>query len=180
MRPMQGTHMQRTCRSMGTLIKRAPNGYLDALKGVPPPEIDKGWDARVSQDMGTAFHQMQAASDRQFQAMQQHFKQQTQQMLANGRQFRAQQRNSTDRALQADRNQQAAMDDAAHQTALHSLDRQTFINPNNGQKIEASSEYNHQWISSDNSTLIQTQDHSFDPNGTVYPISQSWTELVPQ
>jgi len=29
-------------------------------------------------------------------------------------------------------------------------------------------------------TLIQTQDHNFDPNGQVYPVSQSWTELVPK
>lgn len=178
--PMQRPHMQRRCFSGTTTIKRAPKGYLDAVKPLPPPAINKEWDARVSQDMGTAFHQMQAASDRQFQAMQQHFSQQTQQILANGRQFRAQQRDSTDRALQADRNQQAAIDDAAHQTALHSLDRQTFINPDTGQKIEASSQYNHQWISSDGQTLIQNQDPSFDPNGTVYPVSQSWTELVPQ
>ena len=178
--PMQRPYTRRNCYSTGTMIKRTPQGYLEALKQIPNPAINQEWDARVSQDMGTAFHKMQAASDRQFQAMQRQAQQQTQQILDNGRQFQAQQRSSTDRALQADRNQQAAIDDSAHQTALHSLDRQTFINPDNGQKIEASSEYNHQWISSDGQTLIQNQDHSFDPNGTVYPGSQSWTELVPQ
>jgi hypothetical protein len=35
-------------------------------------------------------------------------------------------------------------------------------------------------MSSDGSTLIQTNDHSLDPNGQVYPVSQSWTELVPK
>jgi hypothetical protein len=35
-------------------------------------------------------------------------------------------------------------------------------------------------MSSDGSTLIQTNDHPYDPNGQVYPISQSWTELVPK
>jgi hypothetical protein len=178
--PMQRPHTQRNCYSISTFITRAPKGYLDALKRIPPVSIDKEWDARVSQDMRTQFQQMQAASDRQFQAMQRQAQQQNDQLLANGRQFQEQQRNSTDRALQSDRNQQAAIDDSAHQTALHSLDRQTFINPNNGQKIEASSQYNHQWISSDGQTLIQNQDHSFDPNGSVYPVSQSWTELVPQ
>ena len=37
-----------------------------------------------------------------------------------------------------------------------------------------------QWMSSDGSTLIQTKDHTLDPNGVVYPVSQSWTELVPK
>jgi len=178
--PMQRPRTQRTCYSMGTLIKRAPKGYLDALKQVPPPEINNDWDARVSQDMKAHFQQFQEASNRQFQAIQQHFQQQTQQMLQNGQRFNEQLKSSTNSAMRADAAHQNAMDDAAHQTALHSLDRQTFINPTTGQKIEASSEFNHQWVSSDNSTLIQTQDPSFDPNGTVYPVSQSWTELVPQ
>jgi hypothetical protein len=35
-------------------------------------------------------------------------------------------------------------------------------------------------MSSDGTTLIQTDDHTFDPNGQVYPVSQSWTALVPK
>jgi hypothetical protein len=66
------------------------------------------------------------------------------------------------------------------QAAFQKLDRQEFKNPNTGQTIEASSQYNHQWISSDGSTLIQTNDHSYDPNGQVYPGNQSWSELVPK
>jgi hypothetical protein len=38
--------------------------------------------------------------------------------------------------------------------------------------------YNHQWISTDGNSLIQTNDHTLDPNGRVQ-IDQSWTELVP-
>jgi len=53
-----------------------------------------------------------------------------------------------------------------------------FAEFHTGQVIEASNQYNHQWISSDGSTLIQTNDHSFDPNGVVNPVSTSWTELV--
>ena len=49
----------------------------------------------------------------------------------------------------------------------------------NGQIIQASSYYDHQWLSSDGKTLIQTND-TLDPNGVVYPVSQSWTELVPK
>ncbi|MGA8937975.1 MAG: hypothetical protein WB439_02310 [Acidobacteriaceae bacterium] len=180
LRPMRGFHTQRNCSTPGTFVTRAPKGSLDAVKQLAPPAINPEWDNRVSQDMGAAFRQAQAASDRQFQSNMAIARRQTEQIVQNGQQFDRQLKASTDASMQADAARQHAIDDSAHQTALHSLDRQTFINPNTGQKIEASSEYNHQWISSDGSTLIQNQDPSFDPNGTVYPISQSWTELVPQ
>ena len=76
-------------------------------------------------------------------------------------------------------NEQNARDQAARQTVNYAGDRQDFINPANGETINASSEYNHQWLSSDGSTLIQTDDHGLDPNGLVYP-GQSWNELVPK
>jgi hypothetical protein len=53
-------------------------------------------------------------------------------------------------------------------------------NPANGKSYEVSNQYNHTWVSSDGSTIIQNQDHNFDPNGQVYPVSQSWNELVPK
>lgn len=178
--PMQRPRTQRNCYSMGTSIVRAPKGYLDELKRISPPEANQEWNNRVIQDRTANFQRLQDASNRQFQALHRQMEKNTQQILQKGQQFNQQLKSETDSAMRADRAHQDAMDDAAHQTALHALDRQTFINPNTGQKIEASSEYNHQWISSDNSTLIQTQDPTLDPNGSVYPISQSWTELVPQ
>lgn len=178
--PMQRPYTQRTCNSTGTSIVRAPRGYLDSLKRIPPPELNNDWNSRVIQDMKTQFQQFQAASNRQFQALHQQMEDNTRQILHNGQRFNQQLRSTAQSAMRADAAQQSAIDDAAHQASLHALDRQTFINPGTGQKIEASSEYNHQWISSDNNTLIQTQDPTFDPNGSVYPISQSWTELVPQ
>lgn len=178
--PMQRPYTKRSCYSLGTSVVRAPKGYLDALKRIPPPELNQDWNTRVVHDMKANFQKFQDASNRQFQAIHQQMEQNTQHILENGQRFNQQLKASTDSAMRADAAHQDAMDDAAHQTALHALDRQTFINPSTGQKIEASSEYNHQWMSSDGSTLIQTQDHTFDPNGSVYPISQSWTELVPQ
>ena len=79
-----------------------------------------------------------------------------------------------------DRARQDAIDASAHKTALWANDQQEFTNPNTGQTIQASNQYNHQWISSDGSTLIQVNDHTYDPNGVVYPVSQSWSELVPK
>jgi hypothetical protein len=179
-RPQIPGFTKRNCSSRGTYITRAPKGHLDeAMKTRVFPQINSQWDNRVIHDMNAAGQQYIAASNAQFKANQQYFAEQNRQMLNRGKQFQANLQDSTNRAMQNDRNNQAAIDHAAHQTALYSLDRQTFINPSTGQKIEASNQYNHQWMSSDGGTLIQTQDHSFDPNGSVYPVSQSWTELVP-
>jgi hypothetical protein len=169
------------CNSMGTSIIRAPKGHLDEMIAHKPAvqQINSEWNQRVIQDMTSRFQQMQEASNRQFQEMTQHYAQVNQNLLARSRQQDAQRAAGTAGAIGNDRNAQAATDNAAHQTALYSLDRQTFINPSTGQKIEASNQYNHQWMSSDGSTLIQNQDHTFDPNGVVYPGSQSWVELIP-
>ena len=174
-------YTKRTCSSRGTFIKRAPKGHLDELMTHSiPPQINPEWDQRVIQNMKAHFQQFQEASNRQFQQNMAHFKAQGEARLAAGRAFQQSLKEGTDRALAADRAQQAGIDTAAHAQVLQSLDRQEFRNPATGQIIQASSQYNHQWMSSDGSTLIQTDDHTFDPNGSVYPVSQSWTELVPK
>lgn len=179
--------LRRTCASRGTSIIRAPQGELDKVMEEPAVQNlvksiqpNPDWQNRVSQDMQAEFQAMMAANNRQFQANQKYFADQNAAMLARGQQFQNNMRASTDAALATDRARQSAIDQSAHATALYSLDRQDFKNPATGQTIEASNEYNHQWLSSDGSTLIQTQDHNFDPNGQVYPVSQSWTELVPK
>jgi hypothetical protein len=132
----------------------------------------------LAADQQAAFQRAMAENNRQAAANLQHFKEQGEQRMAQGRAFQDQMRASTDAALAADRQRQGAIDASAHATALHSLDQQEFRNPNTGQIIQASNQYNHQWMSSDGNTLIQTNDHTYDPNGQVYPASQSWTELV--
>jgi len=179
--------LRRTCASRGTSIIRAPQGQLDKVMEEPAVknlvntvQPNPDWQNRVAQDTQAEFQAMMAANNRQFQANQKYFADQNAQMLARGQAFQNNMRASTDAALANDRARQNAIDQSAHATALYSLDRQDFKNPATGQTIEASNEYNHQWLSSDGSTLIQTQDHNFDPNGQVYPGSQSWTELVPK
>jgi hypothetical protein len=136
--------------------------------------------SRVTQAQQAAFQKFQKANDAQFAAIMQKGRDDTARMVANGQAFQDNMRASTDHALANDRAQQNAIDASAHATALNSLDRQEFRNPATGQVIEASNQYNHQWMSSDGSTLIQTDNHGFDPNGVVYPVSQSWVELVPK
>ena len=178
---MKPAYTQRTCNSRGTLVSRAPKGHLDEFmaKKLAPPQLNPEWDQRIVREMTTSFQQYQAASNAQFQAIQQHYAQVTQGMLQRGRDFQNAEQQRVNGAMAADRANQNAIDQSAHETALRSLDRETFVNPTNGQKIEASSEFNHQWVSSDGQTLIQNQDHSFDPNKDVMS-NQSWTELIPQ
>jgi hypothetical protein len=131
-------------------------------------------------DQQAAFQQAQAANNAQFQQNLKNSADTNAQMLANSRAQNAARQAGTDRAMAADRARQDAIDASAHKMALYANDQQEFTNPTTGQTIQASSQYNHQWVSSDGSTLIQTNDHTFDPNGVVYPVSQSWSELVPK
>jgi hypothetical protein len=174
-------YTKRTCSSRGTMIKRAPKGQLDALiANSKPLQVNPEWDQRVIHDMQTMFQQMQAASNREFQQNMANFKAQGDARLAAGQAFQQNLRESTTRAMDNDRARQDAMHESAQKMELYSLDQQQFRDPNTGQIVQASNQYNHQWMSSDGSTLIQTNDHTLDPNGVVYPVSQSWTELVPK
>ena len=181
----QPAYQQRTCFSRGTIITRAPVGHLDELMALAQfqalsktLQANPDWQSRLTHDQQAAFQKAQAENNRQFQAMMKKGRDDNDALLARGRAFQESQRASTDRALAADRARQDAIDASAHKMALYAGDKQEFTNPTTGQTIEASNQYNHQWISSDGSTLIQTNDHTYDPNGQVYPVNQSWTELV--
>jgi hypothetical protein len=183
----QPASQRRSCNARAIIIARAPQGHLDELMAKPEfksigksLQANQEWSARLSADQQAAFQRAQAENNRQFQAIMQKGRDDNDRLLANGRAFQKSMKESTDRALANDRAQQAAIDASAHATVLHSLDQQEFRNPATGQIVQASSQYNHQWMSSDGSTLIQTNDHTLDPNGSVYPVSQSWTELVPK
>jgi hypothetical protein len=183
----QPAYASRTCSSRGITITRAAQGRLDELLAAPQLksfnksiQANQDWSSRLASDQMAAFQKSQAANNAQFQAGMQKGRDDNARLLANGKAFQESMRASTDHALANDRARQNAIDASAHATALYSLDRQEFKNPSTGQTIEASSQYNHQWLSSDGSTLIQTNDHTYDPNGQAYPVNQSWTELVPK
>ena len=192
---------RRSCSARSISIVRAPAGHLDALLSDPllvafnkSVQINPEWSARVQHDAQVAFQKARAANDAQYQAYQKtaaannaqfqanlkNSQDQQNARLAQGAQFQQNLQHSTDQAMAADRSRQNAIDASAHATALHSLDRQEFRNPSTGEVIEASDQYNHQWLSSDGKTLIQTDDHSFNPNGVVDPVRESWTELEPK
>jgi hypothetical protein len=183
----QPPYQQRMCSSRNVVVVRAPQGRLDELQALPQYQdflkgfqINADWQNRLTRDQQAAFQQAQAANNAQFRANLKAGQDFNDRLVENAKAQRAATQASTDASMARAANTQAAIDASAHATANYSLDRQSFTNPSTGQTIEASSEYNHQWMSSDGSTLIQTNDHTFDPNGAVYPVSQSWTELVPK
>ena len=176
----QPAYSRRTCSSRSIVITRAPQGHLDELLAAPQLaalnqsiQVNHDWDSRLARDQMAAFQKSQAANNTQFQATMQKGRDDNARLMANGKAFQDNMRASTDAAMANDRARQNAIDASAHATALNSLDRQEFKNPSTGQTIEASSQYSHQRMSSDGSTVIQTNDHSYDPNGQVYPVSQS-------
>jgi hypothetical protein len=62
---------------------------------------------------------------------------------------------------------------------LDSLNRQDFVDPTTGRKIETSNQFTHNWISSDKDSVVLGDDATFDPNGVVDPGRESWIELIP-
>jgi hypothetical protein len=171
---------QRMCTTHGTWFKRAPQGHLDELLAhkLQGAQINHEWDQEISRKMQQGFDAYVVASDHQFAEIQKHYADVTAGMLQRGRDFQQQQQISTDHAMQADRDRQAATDHAAQLQMRDSLNRQDFVDPNTGRRIETSNQYTHNWIGSDG-TVVLNRDPTFDPNGTVDPVRESFTELIP-
>jgi hypothetical protein len=172
---------QRACMSHGIYVKRALKGHLDELVGrkLPNARVDQQWDAYISQKMREFFAAYQKKSNEQFQAIQDHYRQVTAGMVKRGQEFNDNLAASTRSAMAADRATVNATSHMAHQQVLDSLNRQDFIDPTTGRKIETSNQYTHNWISSDKSEVVLGDDPTFDPNGVIDPVRQSWTELIP-
>jgi uncharacterized protein YbdZ (MbtH family) len=169
------------CQSTGTIIKRAPRGRLDELLAQkdPMPVIDPQWDAYIQQNMRSQFSAWRKSNDAVFREIQNHFKGVTDQMVQGSVAFRSAQKSSFDNAMAQDRATQGSIDHAAQMQVRDSLNRQDFIDPNTGRKIETSNQYSHNWMGSDGQSVVLGNDPTYDPNGQVDPVRQSWTELVP-
>jgi hypothetical protein len=172
---------RRLCQSNSTNIRRAPWGALDAMiaKDLPAPQINPTWDTLMQQQMRTNFAKWQRANDAQFQAIQVHYKQVTAGMVQRAQTAMAQLQDQTNAAMAQDRATQSAIDHAAQGQVRDSLNRQIFVDPTTGQKIETSNQFTSAWINSDRSGVALTNDCTADPNGTVDPVRQSWTESIP-
>lgn len=183
----QPSYTNRNCSARGVYIVRSPEGQLNALlASAALQDLNNGtqanneWTQRITRDQSAAFNATQARSNAAFQQLMQKGQADHAALMRQGAAYQAAEQQSFQRSQAQDRATQAAIDKSAHSTELYSLDRQDFKNPSTGETIEASSYYNHQWLSSDGSTAIGTNDPSFDPNGAVGPAQQGWTELVPK
>ncbi len=186
----EGPPQNRRCSTNGTNIVRAPQGQLDAaLAAIASPSFqalaknshpNNDWFMRVVKEQQSVFAQATAQFNQSAAAIRAQGQAEQNARIAKAQQFDAQLKASTQASMANAQASQNAVDAAAHASENYSLDRQDFVNTATGQTITASSQYNHAWMSSDQSTLIQTNDPTLDPNGSVYPVSQSWNELVPK
>lgn len=170
----------------GISIVRAPKGQLDAVLAQPAVmnivksfQPNPEYQQRLAQQQNAINQQAAASEQQQFNNNMRNNQAQFNQSIANDRAQDAQRAQGTANAMAADRATQNSIDAAAHQQVNNSLDRRDYINPNTGQTITASDQYNHAWVNSSNDTLVQT-DSNFDPNGSINPVHDSWTELVPK
>lgn len=172
--------VHRNCMTHGIYFNHAPVGHLQELLNgkLPGAVINHDWDMMIAQRMQEQFDKWKAANDATFQRNLEVGRQQTQAMLAKGQAFISQLQAEGQHAIAADRQQQAAIDHAAQQQVRQSLDRQDFIDPNTGRRIETSNQFSSNWIGSDG-TVVLGDDPTFDPNGVVNPVRESFTPLVP-
>ena len=144
-------------------------------KNLPVPQINPAWDTLMQQQMRTNF----AKCKRQTMPIQDHYRQVTAGMVQRAQIAMTQLQDQTNAAMAQDRATQSAIDHAAEGQVRDSLNRQIFVDPTTGQKIETSNQFTSAWINSDRSGVALTNDRTADPNGTVDPVRQSWTELIP-
>src|ERR1035441_2566500 len=122
----QAAYQRRSCFSRGTSITRAPQGHLDEMLALPlfkhfasSMQPNPDWQNRIAADQQAAFQQAMAANNRQAAANLEAFKQQGERRMEQAKAFDQGLRDSTNRALAADRAKQDAIDASAHATALH-------------------------------------------------------------
>jgi len=186
----EGPPQNRRCSTNGTNIVRAPQGQLDAaLAAMATPSFqalmknshpNNDWFMRVVKEQQSVFAQATAQFNQSAAALRAQAQAEQNARIAQAQQFDAQLKASTAASMANAQASQNAVDAAAHASVNYSLDRQDFVNTATGQTITASSQYNQAWMSSDGSTVIQTNNPNYDPNGSVSPVSQSWNELVPK
>lgn len=170
------------CNSYPVVVLRAPRGTLDGLRPrllatKQTYRVESAWDFRMGQIIKQQSDQAIAASNAQFNQMQQNSQTQFNALMQQQKEMNAARQQSVDNSIATARAQQDALDASAHATALWALDKGTYVNPQTGLQYEISNQYAHQYISSDETTVYHTND-TFNPNGATP--GTSWTELQPK
>ena len=195
--PMSGR--TRTCTVDAITMSYAPAGRLDTLVQSAfytnigrEAQTSPQWEQRLANESNTQFQGMMAgnaANQRNVMAAgaaagaarQQSHAANMQQQAANSQTHREEAQAQQDLYRDHNRNEATRQDivhGQAQQTIRFAGDQALFHDPSTGRQIVANNDYNHQWVSGDGQTLLQTNDHSYDPNGNIG--NQTWTELVPR
>lgn len=195
-----GPTTTRSCFVGASSIFYAPAGELDTMlkstwaMNIPrEAQINPQWERQVSDDSKQAFNRQQEANaaaqkavlaqgDQAGRALQQEnvaYAQQAQQRYAQQKAAAQAQQAEYAKHNALEANRQAVVHGQAQQVVRYANDRGLFQDPTTGQTIEANSGYNHQWLSGDKSTLLQTSDPTYDPNGRT-ALNGTWTELAPR
>lgn len=181
----------------GVTIVRAPMGNLGAMLtdnefmqvalGVHDnPE----WQARFAENALRLFvtilqqqnfraQAMQAASDANFRQMMRNNDIFFQGLMAKSQAFNANLQHGTDLSIARARAATNYMQYTAHQTVLYALDQREYLNPNNGQIVNASNRYNQVWGSTDGSMVVGTYGRE-NPNDYTAPGTPAMHPLVPR
>ena len=195
--PMSGR--TRTCTVDSISIAYAPAGRLDTLLQSAfytnisrEAQVNPQWEQRLANESSTQFQAMMAnnqANQRNIMAAgaaagaarQQSHDAYMQQQAARSQTQKSEAQAQQDLYASHNRNEMARQDvvhGQAQQTIRFAGNQALFQDPSTGRQIVTNNNYNHQWVSGDGQTLLQTNDHSYDPNGNVG--NQTWTELVPR
>ena len=195
--PMSGR--TRTCTVDSVIMAFAPAGQLDTLLQSAfytnmsrEAQISPQWQQRLSNESSTQFqgmmagnaanqHNVIAAGAAAGAARQQSANAYNQQQAGRAQTQRAEAQAQQDLYASHNRNEanrQEVVHGQAQQFIRFAGNQSLFQDPSTGRQIVTNNDYNHQWMSGDGQTLLQTNDHSYDPNGNVG--NQTWTELVPR
>ena len=131
----------RFCGARNLLVIRAPQGQLDRWIDFPAinalnkiTQENPEWGQRVQHDVEATAQAAAKRNDEQFRANSKANQDSFNAMLASGRAQTAARTERGQQAMAQDAANQAAIDAAAHRTALYSLGRQDFTNPSTGQR----------------------------------------------
>ena len=197
--PFPDSSIRRDCSSSGIVIIRAPLGRLDEFlvmpqfKEVMARQVNPQWTQRVQeqvrQDTEAGIQKIKQseamsraminASWANFNAMQTSNQMFYNTLADNNRQFNANMAAQTAASIQQSRDLQNRMDEEAHRFTLFAGDKMENVNPYNGQTVVTSNRYSRQWISSDGSTWVGTNNNE-NPNDYVGPGGPTFAPLTPK
>jgi len=149
------------CNSNLLYIFRAPKGTLEQARAhmmalSQTYRVDQAWDYRMAMISKQQSDASIAASNAQFAASQAGAKAFSDAMTARWKADELNRANSVAGSIAESQAVQNSMDASAHQTVLFALDERAYVNSQTGEEYDLSNKYNHAYLGSDGTTVIQS------------------------